>query len=371
MFPGKRKPGSAVSSESKAQALLQLISEGFVLVDGDFRVIDMNAEGERMEGRPRAEIIGTTLWESWPDLRDSALGQLWEQAMRDQVAVSLEHHYVWPDGHSAWLEMRAYPTGEGLAIFYRDVTDRKASQEELKRAQAELLHGSRISAMGTMAATLAHELAQPLMSAGAYLDGATRMLRPLPAAEVREARQTIGLAAASVRRASDILSRLRAFVSRGHAELQTHDLQAIIADAGVLVLPQAQRDGVELRFRLDRHARWVRADAVQIQQVLINLIRNAIEAMQASPDKNITISTRLLPSGSIEVAVEDTGPGFDQSKVQDVFAPFNSTKNEGLGVGLSISRTIVEAHGGTIEAEHPAKGGARFRFTLPRSHEEA
>jgi len=360
-----------VSSESQVQALLQLISEGFVLVDGDFRVIDMNAEGERIEGRPRAQLVGTSLWDSWPDLKGSPLGDLWIRAMRDQVPVALEHHYSWPDGRSAWLEMRAYPTDGGLAIFYRDITDRKTSEEELRRTQAELIHASRVSAMGTMAATLAHELAQPLMSAGAYLDGATRMLRNLPAAEVREARQTIGLASESIRRASDILSRLRAFVSRGRAQLETHDLQAIIADAGVLVLPQAQREGVELRFELDRHARWVKADAVQIQQVLINLIRNAIEAMQSTRDKTITISTHLMPSGSVEVSVADSGPGLDASSVQDAFEPFRSTKDEGLGVGLSISRTIVEAHGGTITAEHPDKGGARFRFTLQRSRAAA
>ena len=371
MFPRKKNRGPAVSSESQVQTLLQMISEGFVLVDGDFRVTDMNAEGERLEGRPRAEIVGTILWDSWPHLKESALGELWIRAMNDQVPVSLEHHYSWPDGRSAWLEMRAYPTDGGLAIFYRDVTDRKSSEEELRRTQAELIHASRISAMGTMAATLAHELAQPLMSAGAYLDGATRMLRNMPAAEVREARQTIGLAAASIRRASDILSRLRAFVSRGRAELETHDLQTIIADAGVLVLPHAQREGVELRFELERHARWVKADAVQIQQVLINLIRNAIEAMRASRDKTITISTRLARSGSIEIEVADSGPGIDKGTVQDVFAPFMSTKNEGLGVGLSISRTIVEAHGGTIEADQPPQGGARFRFTLPRSREAA
>jgi two-component system sensor kinase FixL len=358
-----------VQSDSQAQALLQLISEGFVIVDGDFRVIDMNAEGERIEGRPRADIIGTILWDSWPDLKGTELGALWIRAMRDQEPVSLEHRYSWPDGRAAWLEMRAYPNGDGMAIFYRDITDRKSSEEGLKRAQAELIHASRISAMGTMAATLAHELAQPLMSAGAYLDGAIRLLRPLPAAEAREARQTVGLANASVRRASDILSRLRAFVSRGRAELETHDLQSIIADASVLALPQAQREGVELRFRLDRHARWVKADAVQIQQVLINLIRNAIEAMQGMEHKSVIIATGLLPSGAIEITVEDTGPGVDPEKAGDLFTPFNSSKNEGLGVGLSISRTIVEAHGGTIEVERPGAGGARFRFTLPRSRE--
>jgi len=360
-----------VQSDRRARELLQLISEGFVLVDGDFRVIDMNAEGERIEGRPRAAIIGTTLWDAWPDLKDSELGRLWVQAMEKQEPVSLEHHYQWPDGRSAWLEMRAYPSGDGLAIFYRDVTDRRASQEELKRAQSELIHASRLSAMGTMAATLAHELAQPLMSAGAYLESAQRMLRRLPAEEAREARQTMGLANASVRRASDILTRLRAFVSRGRAELETHDLQSIIADAGVLALPQAQRAGVEIGFRLDRHARRVKADAVQIQQVLINLISNAIEAMQGAPRKQVIISTKLLPSGAIEIAVEDTGPGLDESQVRDAFAPFHSSKPDGLGVGLSISRTIVEAHGGTIDVERPPEGGARFRFTLPRSREAA
>ncbi len=360
-----------MDADRRANDLLQLISEGFMLVDGDFRVVDMNAEGERIEGRPRSSIVGTILWDSWPDLKDTELGRLWVRAMRNQEPVALEHRYHWPDGRSAWLEMRAYPSGDGLAIFYRDVSDRQASRDELKRMQTELIHASRVSAMGTMAATLAHELAQPLMSAGAYLDSALRQLRRLPADEAREARQTVGLANASVRRASDILTRLRAFIARGRAELETHDLQSIIADASVLALPEAQRAGVEIGFRLDRHARWVRADAVQIQQVLINLIRNAIEAMQGLERKQVVISTRLLASGSIEIAVEDTGPGLDESKVRDVFAPFQSSKPEGLGVGLSISRTIIEAHGGTIEVERPAEGGARFRFTLPRSHEVA
>ena len=117
--------------------------------------------------------------------------------------------------------------------------------------------------------------------------------------------------------------------------------------------------------------RWVKADAVQIQQVLLNLIRNAIEAMRIEEEreKSVTIATALLPTGSVEIAVKDTGPGFDDNTGKDLFTPFHSTKNEGLGVGLSISRTIVEAHGGTIAAERQPEGGALFRFTLPRSRD--
>jgi two-component system sensor kinase FixL len=358
-----------VESDGQAQALLQLISEGFVLVDSGLRVVDMNTEGERIDGRARAQVVGNTLWEAWPDLEHAELGQLWVSAMRDKKPVSLEHYYTWPDGRQAWLEMRAYPSRDGLAIFFRDISDRKASEDELKRAQAELIHASRLSAMGTMAATLAHELAQPLMSASAYLEGATRMAKAIPASQAREIRQTVGLAGASVRRASEILARLRTFVARGQVELETHDLQSLIADAGVLALPQAQNEGVELRFRLDPRARWVRADAVQVQQVLINLIRNAIEAMRGDAAKTVTVATRLAPRGIIEIAVEDTGPGLDSDEAEEVFAPFHSSKDEGLGVGLSICRTIIEAHGGTIDAGRAAGGGALFRFTLPRSRE--
>ncbi|MBX3561842.1 MAG: PAS domain-containing protein [Sphingomonas sp.] len=187
--------------------MLQLISEGFVLVDGDFRVLAMNAEGERIEGRPASQIIGTTIWESWPDLANSTLGELWRQAMLDQKPVSFEHRYAWPDGRTAWLEMRAFPSRDRLAIFYRDVSGRKATEEELRRTESELIHASRLSAMGAMAATLAHELSQPLAVVSNYLASARRLITALPAAETREARQAIDAAARSNQRATDVLTR--------------------------------------------------------------------------------------------------------------------------------------------------------------------
>ena len=355
-----------MATEDQARELLQPISEGWVFVDRNFRVLEMNAEAERMEGTPAAGMVGRTLWEAWPGTRDGAAGRLLEAALREQRPVSLEHRHAWPGGRSAWIEMRAFPAGDGLAILYRDVSDRRRSEEELKRAEAELMHASRMTAMETMGATLAHELAQPLTAAANYIEAATKALRRLPSGQGRDARKALGFAAASVERATGILQRLRSFVSRRPAEARTEDLQAIIADTGVLMLPQAQREGVELDFRLDRHAKWIRADAVQVQQVLINLIRNAIEAMAGVEPRRITVSTAAVSPAEVEVAVADSGPGLAES-AEGLFKPLRSRKREGLGVGLSISRTIVEAHGGTIEARQAPGGGALFRFTLPRS----
>jgi two-component system sensor kinase FixL len=356
-----------VGVQDRSRQLLQLISEGFVLTDANFRVLEMNAEAERIEGRSAAEIVGTTLWESWPDLEGSRLGAMWRGAMRDQKPVSFEHLYTWPDGRQAWLEVRAYPSRDGLALFFRDVSSQRATEEELKRTQSELIHASRVSAMGAMASTLAHELSQPLTVVGNYVNSARRLLQAVPAAQAGEARRALGFASTSTERATELLKRLRDFVAKGRTETGIHDIQAIVADAAVLVLPHAQREGVEIQFRLDGFARWVNADAVQVQQVLINLVKNAIEAMKDAAERRIVITTGAAADGAIAVAVADTGTGLDADRRAELFTPFNSSKAEGLGVGLSISRTIVEAHGGTIEAVPRDGGGTVFRFTLPRA----
>ena len=355
-----------MQSSDQGRELLQLISEGFIFVDAEFRVREINAVGLEMARRPRADFIGQLLWDVAPHLKDSELGRIWIEAMRDRAPVSAEHFYTWTDGRQSWLEMRGHPTAGGLAIFYRDITEQKRSMEELKRAQTELMHASRLSAMGTMAATLAHELAQPLTSAGSSIEASLRLLRPLSAAPVREARRGLQMANASVNRASEILKRLRSFVARGQVESEPNDLQALIADAAVLVFPQAQRAGVEVSFRLDPRLKWVMVDAVQVQQVLINLIKNAIEAVADADERRIVIATAASAPGEVEVTVEDSGPGLDSS-IEDAFAPFHSTKDGGLGLGLSISRTIIQAHGGEMEAGRAEGGGALFRFTLPRA----
>jgi two-component system, LuxR family, sensor kinase FixL len=358
-----------MSAHDQGRELLQLISEGFVFVDTEFRVQEINEVGLRMARRPLSDFLGRELWDIAPHLHELEVKPVLIDAMRERKPVSFEQFYHWSDGRESWLEMRAHPTDGGLAIFYRDISEQKRSQEELKRAQAELMHASRLSAMGTMAATLAHELAQPLTSANNSIEAAVKMLRSVPDQKVREARSALEHASRSVQRGGELLKRLRSFVGKGRVQPEVQDLAATIADAGVLMLPLAQHQGVEIDFKLDPRAQWVSADAIQIQQVLINLIRNAIEAIGEGKERRIRVSTAALSSKEVEMKVEDSGPGLDAATAETLFEPFHTSKAEGLGVGLSICRTIVEAHGGKIEAAQRPEGGAVFRFTLPRASE--
>lgn len=353
---------------SKARELLEHISEGFIFVDADYRVREMNAEALRIGGRPLSAYLGRSLWEIRPNLIGGEFERRVRAAMADGTPFSIEHRHTWPNGREAWFETRGVPADQGLALFYRDITEQKASRDQLRRAQSELMHTERLSAMGTMAATFAHELAQPLTSASNYVETCERLLRSPTPAQVREARAGLNMAALSIGQAREMLARIRSFVAKGPIDSKPYDLRLIVADASILVLPKAQREGVEIAFDLEPRAIWVRVDALQVQQVLVNLIRNAIEAMEQMPGpRRIAIASAILSPGWIEVRVADNGPGLDPAEAQNLFHPFQSGKTEGLGVGLSISRTIVEAHGGTISAEPAPGGGALFRFTLPRT----
>jgi two-component system sensor kinase FixL len=231
--------------------------------------------------------------------------------------------------------------------------------------QAELIHVSRLSAMGTMASTLAHELNQPLAAISNFLSG-TRRIAERPDVPRDVLVQALDGAEAAARRASEILRRLRDLVSRGTVAVQVEHLPQVIDEACVLAFVDAEALGVEHRLALDPKAAWVKVDRIQIQQVLINLVRNAVEAMARSPQRQVTISTRAA-GAMVEVEVADTGPGIAPDHMDSLFSEFMTTKSEGLGLGLPISRTIVEAHGGVIRAENRPEGGAAFVFTLPRA----
>ena len=246
-----------------------------------------------------------------------------------------------------------------------DVTERREAEVELKRMQAELIQVSRQSAMGAMASTLAHELNQPLTAVASYVRGGLRLLDDGGAPAPPQVRAALEAAEASALKAGQIVRSLRELVSRRGVNMKTQDLAKIIAEANILALVDEQAQGVTHRIDIDPAARWVEADSIQIQQVLINLIRNAIQAMAGRPRHEITIATRHGPDHMVEVSVADTGEGLPDDGGRALFTPFRSGKPEGMGIGLSISRTIVEAHGGRIWAENGADEGAVFRFTLP------
>ena len=250
-----------------------------------------------------------------------------------------------------------------------DLTEQHQAEAEIRRMQGELVHVSRLSAMGAMASTLAHELNQPLTALANYISGAKRIVERK---EIGDADLAEALLAAEIGalRAGEIVRRLRELVSRGAVSVKVEHLPQLIEDAGVLAFVDEHVRGVSHRIALDPEAQYVHADRVQIQQVLINLIRNAVEALEGRVVREVVISTRAAPGEMVEISIEDSGPGIDPADLDNLFSEFMTTKSGGMGIGLPISRTIVEAHGGKIWVGNRPEGGAMFRFTLPRVRDD-
>jgi two-component system sensor kinase FixL len=248
--------------------------------------------------------------------------------------------------------------------FMRDLTERQQAEARLQELQSELVHVSRFTALGEMASALAHELNQPLTAATNYLKGARRLLDQGVEDRLPLLNHAVEEAAAQTLRAGQIIRRLRDFVARGESERSAEDVRKLIQEASALALVGAAERGIHVSFDFDPHAPTVYADAIQIQQVLVNLIRNAIEAMQESKQRELRLATRVGPDSMVEITVSDTGLGLAPEVAAHLFQPFITTKPTGMGVGLSICRTIVEAHEGEIAATTNLDGGATFRFTL-------
>jgi two-component system sensor kinase FixL len=250
--------------------------------------------------------------------------------------------------------------------FIRDLTERQQTEARLQELQAELVHISRLTAMGEMASALAHELNQPLSAIANYLKGSHRLIAGRSDSESERIKGALEKAADQALRAGEIIRRLRDFVARGETETQVESMTKLIEEASALALVGAKQHGVRVRFDLDAAVDLVMVDKVQIQQVLLNLMRNAIEAMAdaESPRRELVVATSPVNGGLVETSVSDTGPGVAPEIAAQLFQPFITTKRQGMGVGLSISRTIIEAHGGQIRVEPNPGGGAVFRFTL-------
>jgi PAS domain S-box-containing protein len=244
-----------------------------------------------------------------------------------------------------------------------EIAERNHADSRLQQMQLELYRAARLSAAGQMAAALAHELNQPLTAVATSI-GVIRLQMAKDEPEIDMIEAVLDETSGQALRAGQIIRRLRDFVARGDTERRFESLATLIEDASALALVDIESLGVKKHLRLDPKADQVIVDRIQIQQVLVNLMRNALEAMAGSMRRDLTVATVLRDDGFIEIAVADSGSGIPNELADHLFEPFFSTKRNGMGLGLSICRSIIEAHGGRLRYEPNAGGGCVFRFTL-------
>jgi two-component system sensor kinase FixL len=356
------------------RSILATVPDPMVVIDAVGTILSFSATAERLFGYAEAEVTGRNVAMLMPSpdrqRHDSYLtrylatgerriigkGRIVVGQRRDGTDFPMELSIgeVQSDGHRIF-------TG-----FIRDLTAQQRADLRLNELQSELIHVSRLSAMGTMASTLAHEINQPLTAIANYLEAGRDLLGQIDGAdEIRTMLdEAITESAREALRAGTIVRRLRDFVARGDVEKHVEDLDNLVEEASRLALIGARERGVQADYALDSAVGTVLVDRVQIQQVLVNLVRNAVEAMSEAPRREILVSTAPDTRGTVRVSVADTGPGLPPEVSAQLFQAFTSTKERGMGLGLSICRTIVEAHGGRIWAEPRAGGGTVFHFTI-------
>ena len=376
--PAKRALTELSEREARLQSVLDTVPDAMVVIDIAGVMQSFSATAERLFGYTAAEAIGRNVSLLMPspyrEQHDRYLSRYLKTGERRIIGIGRVVVGARKDGSTFPMELSVGEMHSAKHRFFtgfiRDLTERQETQRRLQELQAELTHMSRFTALGEMASTLAHELNQPLTAAASYLNGARRLIDGGNAEQLPIVRDAIERAAVQALRAGEIIRRLREFVARGESERQVENLPKLIEEANALALLGAKETGVRVRFGLDPAADNVMADKVQVQQVLLNLMRNAIEAMQDGPRRDLAVSSRLLEDDMVEIAVADTGTGIAPEIAAQLFQPFVTSKERGMGVGLSISRTIIEAHGGRLWTEPNPGGGTVFRLTLPHLRSE-
>jgi len=370
----------AAASAQHLKSILDTVPDAMIVIDETGVMRSFSAAAERLFDRTVEEAIGRNVSMLMPspyrEHHEEYLRRYLDTGERHIIGIGRVVVGERKDGSTFPMELAVGEMSSGGKRFFtgfiRDLSERQMTESRLQELQSELVHISRLTAMGEMASALAHELNQPLSAIANYLKGCRRLLDKRPDDQSRTVSDALDKAADQAMRAGDIIRRLRDFVSRGETERRVESVAKLIEEASAIALVGAKERGVRVRYQLDPAAELVLADRVQIQQVLINLMRNAIEAMDEAERRELVISATRANNEMVDMSISDTGPGIGADMKAQLFKPFFTTKRHGMGVGLSISRTIIEAHGGDIRAEPNAGGGAVFRFTLPAvSTEEA
>lgn len=366
----ERAIAEARAREAHLASILATVPDAMIVIDEGGLIQSFSATAERLFGYAADEVVGHNVSMLMPspyrEQHDSYVARYVATGERRIIGIGRVVVGQRNDGTTFPIELSVGEVEAGgrklFTGFIRDLTERQERERRLHQVQSELIHMSRLSELGQMVSALAHEVNQPLTAIQNYLQAGQHLIG---AGETEKAQALFSKAVEQSERANAIIRRLREFVRKGETIRQRESLPKIVEEAVALSLVGQRARGVQIDLRLDPATGWTLVDKVQIQQVLFNLLRNAIDAMVESRRREIVIASALAEDGMVEISVMDSGPGLAEEVRRRLFQPFVTTKAEGMGVGLSICRSIVEAHGGQMSAGERAGGGTVFRFTVP------
>jgi two-component system sensor kinase FixL len=359
--------------EAHLRSILDTVLDATVVIEKDGTITSFNAAAVRQFGYTEAEVVGRNVRILMPEPyqreHDDYISRYLKTGEKRIIGIDRVVVGKRKDGSTFPMKLAVGEIRTGNKVFFtgfiRDLTEREESAARLQEIQGELARLARLNELGEMASTLAHELNQPLSAIANYAQGCTRLLRDMEDDLASKMREALEETSRQALRAGQIIRHLREFVTRGETDKAQEDIRKLVEEAGALALVGSRERGVRSVFEFGPDAKFVMVDGVQIQQVLINLMRNAMEAMRDSERRELRVQISLDENGWAAVEVADTGAGIPDEIAPQLFKPFTTTKPGGMGVGLSISKRIIESHGGRITVRKNESGGTTFRFTLP------
>ena len=369
---------SITDNAALLSAILATVPDPMIVIDEHGEITSFSNTAQELFGYSEEEVLGENVRMLMPEphrgMHDDYMQHYLQTGEKRIIGIGRMVEGMKKDGSQFPIDLSVGEarTGDHKAFtgFIRDLTEKFEAEARMQELQAELVHTSRLSAVGTLASALAHELNQPLTAITNYMAASRDLMDDFKPETINLLREALDESCKEALRAGAIVRRLRDFVAKGEIESRILSLNNLINDATTLGLVGAREQGVSWSIEIEPDIDNVVADRVQIQQVMVNLMRNAIEAMAESPTKHLAIRARPLGREQVEISVADSGHGVPDELIGQLFQPFITTKAQGMGLGLSICRTIVEAHGGHLSVEPQQGGGTIFTFTLPRAAKE-
>ncbi len=364
--------------EARLNAILETAVDGIITIDERGIIESVNVATERIFGYTGDEMVGHNVTllmpPSYRTTHDGHIARYLRTGERRIIGIGREAEGQHKDGTRFPIDLAVSEIRVGGSRLFtgmvRDISARRQAEDEARRRSADLAHAARLSTIGELTSGMAHEVNQPLTAMVNFAEACLRMLRS-GSTDAQKLEHALGQIAAQGQRAGHIIRHLHRLARKGESERDEIDLGHLVRDVLGLVSNELRASGIALHLMLDERLPAVKCDRIQIEQVVLNLVRNAMDVLEQGParGRELTIRTRADSGGVIDLTVEDTGEGFGANGVEPIFELFFTTKTNGLGMGLSISRTIIEDHGGQLWATPRPGGGAIFHVALPAGHQ--